>query len=86
MTKASFFWSAEDSIDYFQNSYHLFAKSDYSSPDMESSDTGDIGIPWEELPYLDGLKLTVQSWDDNYNDIEVDVTVPSGASGVYPGL
>ena len=68
------FLVAEDSIDYFQNSYHLFAKSDYSSPDMESSDTGDIGIPWEELPYLDGLKLTVQSWDDNYNDIEVDVT------------
>ena len=23
---------------------------------------------------MDGLKLTVQSWDDNYNDIEVDVT------------
>lgn len=64
----------EDSIDYFQNSYHLFAKSDYSSPDMESSDTSDIGVPWEEFPYLADLKLTVQSWDDDYNDIEIDVT------------
>lgn len=70
------FLVAEDSLDYFQNGYHLFAKSDYSSPDMESTDNADIGIPWNDLPYLEGLKLTVQSWDDNYNDIEVDVTEP----------
>lgn len=68
------FLVAEDSMDYYQNSYHLFAKSDYSSPDMESSDTSDIGVPWREFPYLDSLKLTVQSWDNDYNDIELDVT------------
>lgn len=66
------FLVAEDSIDYYQNTYHLFAKSDYSSPDMESSDTSDIGIPWEEFPYLADLKLSAQSWDEEY--VEVDVT------------
>lgn len=68
------YFVGEDCIDYFQGTYHLFASSDYSNPDMEATDATGVGSQWEEYAYLEGLTLLVETFSGEGDDMFLDVT------------